>query len=156
MMQTAEQIGVVLVSAGGGVATYFLTKRSLSGFNLLRSVKLLALCVSAICFFALVSAGPIILAPFTALGIAGPLLLFGRFLTRRGIIQWPSFSRQMPASLNRPLESESRNQQQQSAQWISSARPKTLVERRRKKSKVIPIEIMEEVRKSGMHGNNKK
>lgn len=88
MMQSATQIGVLLVAAGGGVATYVFTKRTLDESISLGSRKPLALCVAIICFVALVSTGPVIILPFAVLGIVCLLLLIVRFLIRRQIIPW--------------------------------------------------------------------
>jgi hypothetical protein len=101
-MQSATQIGVLLVAASGGTATYFLTKRMLDENSSLVSTKPLAVCVAIICFFALVSTGPVILLPFAILGTLSLLLQILIFLRNRQIIPWPNPRRDSPPSPSHP------------------------------------------------------
>lgn len=166
MMQPATQIGILVASAGGAVATYYFTLRGISGLGGLpsgSSPKPLAFCIAVISFMALVAVGPFILVPFAALGIAAPFLLFIRFLIRHNIIQLPGPRRSSPPSRpeSSPLLTDqsttpaSENQTRNIFSLLST-NPNASAERQRKKSKVIPIEIMEEARKSGMRGNRMK
>lgn len=141
-MQSAEQIGVVLISLGGSVATYCFTKRALAENNVFGSPKILAVCLSIICFFALVSAGPVIILPFALLGIACLLLPMAQFLIQRGYIYWPRARGQPTTTPNPPSplpDAEARNTENPTSTFFN--RPQTKKTKRQRKT-TIPIEIM--------------
>ena len=145
MMQPATQIGVLLVAASGGVATYLFAKRALVELSSLGPPKPLAVCVAIICFVTLFSTGPVILLPFAVLGIACLLLLILQFLIRQRIIPWPNPRREPPPAPSRPVTPERGSEPTIPSGF--AAKPKAPADGPRKRR--IPLEFLDPGRKPG-------
>ena len=85
---SVTEIGTLVAAAFGAVVTFMVSQRALRDHSALGPPGLLALCTAVLAFFGLLSVGPLILIPFTALGAVCLLLPIVLLVSRRWNLPW--------------------------------------------------------------------
>jgi len=84
-MESPSNIAVIVVAAGGGIATFFCARQALSRNNVMGSPGIIAACVAGLSFYGMTTMGPFLVMGFTALGCTCLLLPFVLYV----IHHWP-------------------------------------------------------------------
>ena len=133
---SVTEIGTLVAAVGGAVATFVVSHRALRGHGSFGSQRLLALCTAVLAFFGLLSAGPLILIPYTALGVVCLLLPLVALVSRRWNLPWPRWPSEprQPRQINPTLLSSPQPNPQQVDPEPSRAPA-------RPGKRIIPLEI---------------
>jgi ABC-type multidrug transport system fused ATPase/permease subunit len=87
IMESVMQIAVVVVAAVGAAMTFVVSRQVLRDHSVFNRPDVLAACVAVMSFMGMLSAGPVIVIGFAALGFTCLALPFVRFLIDQGVFR---------------------------------------------------------------------